>query len=110
MAEESFPKSVSDVMVTLTDICRHQKRMELVELLEHAHAYFEIINYDNWNGGTTTWAFRLEIPVVLFASVQRRLEDIEKELGQKLNYLDRLYPTSKPPASADNSARTYKPP
>ena len=79
-------------MPTLTDICRHQKRLELVELLENAHAHFDVTNYDNWNGGTTTWALRLEVPVALFASAQSRLSEIEKELGQKLDFLDRLNP------------------
>lgn len=92
MPESAYPKAVADVVATLTDICRHQKRLELVEFLEHSHAHFEEIEYDNWNGGTTTWALRLEMPVVFFASVQPRLSEIEKELGERLAFLDRLYP------------------
>jgi len=92
MRESAYPKPVADVVATLTDICRHQKRPELVELLENAHAHFEETDYDNWNGGTTTWALRLEVPVVFFASAQPRLSDIEKELGQRLDFLDRLFP------------------
>lgn len=92
MPETTYPSPVADVVATLTDICRHQQRLELVELLENAHAHFDEINYDNWNGGTTTWALRLEVPVVLFASAQSRLADLEKELGQKLDFLDRLHP------------------
>lgn len=92
MPESAYPRPVANVIATLTDICRHQKRSELVELLENAHAHFDEIGYDNWNGGTTTWALRLEVPVVFFASAQPRLSDIEKELGQRLDFLDRLYP------------------
>jgi TIR domain len=91
MNDTSYPKPVAEVVSTLADICRHQKRSELVELLDHAHAHFDPINYDNWNGGTTTWALRLEVPTVLYASVQARLGEIEKELADKLGYLDRLY-------------------
>jgi hypothetical protein len=61
-------------------------------LLENAHAHFDEIGFDNWDGGTTTWALRLELPTSLFATVQARLPDIEKELGKKLDYLDRLNP------------------
>jgi hypothetical protein len=87
----SYPKPVAEVISTLADICRHQKRSELVELLVQARASFDEINYDNWNGGTTTWALRLEVPTVLYASVQSRLGEIEKELADKLGYLDRLH-------------------
>jgi hypothetical protein len=92
MAQSTYPKPVAEVVETLTDICRHQKRSELVELLQSAHAHFDATNYDNWNGGTTTWALRLEVPTLLFAIAQQRLADIEKELADKLLFLDRLFP------------------
>lgn len=92
MTDNTYPKAVADVVHTLTDICRHQKRTELVELLENAHAYFDPTDYDNWNGGTTTWALRLEVPTFLYASVHSRLSEVEKELEERLSFLDRLYP------------------
>jgi hypothetical protein len=92
MTASSYPKPVADIVATATDICRHQKRIELVELLENAHAYFDEINYDNWNGGTTTWALRLEVPTHIFAVIHPRLAEAETELLQKLDYLNRLFP------------------
>jgi hypothetical protein len=92
MREATFPKPVAEVVATLADIFRHQGRMELVELLESAHARFDEVNYDNWNGGTYTWALRLEVPVGIFASVEPRLSDIEKDITGMLAYFSRLYP------------------
>lgn len=92
MPDIVYPKSIADVIATLTDICRYQKRSELIELLENAHAHFDDIGYDNWNGGTTTWELRLEVPTHLYASAESCLPDIEKELADKLKYLDRLHP------------------
>src|ERR1039458_10067304 len=92
MAEPSYPKPVAEVVATLTDIFRHQSQNEVVQLLESSSAHFDAINYDNWNGGTTTWALRLETPVPVFASVEPRLSAIEKEIGKKLLYFDRLHP------------------
>ena len=92
MREASFPKPVSEVVATLADIFRHQGRIELFELLESSHASFDDTDYDNWNGGTYTWALRLEVPVPIFAAVEPRLADIEKEISVKLNFLGRLYP------------------
>ncbi len=92
MSEAAFPKPVAEIVATLVDIFRHQGQTEVVELLKCAHARFEEVEYNNWNGGTYTWALRLEIPAVIFASIEPRLSQIEKDIGGKLNYLTRLYP------------------
>ena len=78
MRDTDFPKPVAEIVATLADLFRHQKRKEVVELLESSSARFDEINFDNWNGGTTTWALRLETPVPLFASIEPRLPAIEK--------------------------------
>src|SRR5712671_5495799 len=92
MSEAAFPKPVAEVVATLADIFRHQGQNELVQLLENSSAYFDAINFDNWNGGTTTWALRLEAPVPVWASVEPRLPTIEKDFLKKLSYFDRLHP------------------
>lgn len=92
MREVGFPKPVAEVVATLADIFRHQRCSEVVEVLESAHAWLDNTEYDNWNGGTYTWALRLEVPVSVFASVEPRLQKIEKEIGEKLTYFSRLYP------------------
>jgi len=92
MRSIGYPKQISEVIGTLAEIFRHQNRGEVLELIENAHARFDEINYDNWNGGTTTWALRLEVPVHLFAAVEPRLKTVEEEVLSKLSYLDRLHP------------------
>jgi hypothetical protein len=92
MNEATYPKPVSDVVSTVAEICRHQRKLEIVELLEGAHARFDQVNYDNWNGGTFTWALRLEVPIGIFGAVQSRLGEIEKDILGKLDYLARQYP------------------
>lgn len=52
MSDAGFPKPVAKVVATLADIFRHQRRSEIVELLESAHAWFDNVEFDNWNGGT----------------------------------------------------------
>lgn len=92
MGDATFPQSVSIVVATLADLFRHQGRTEVVELLESAHAYFDETDYDNWNGGTYTWALRLQVPVHIFASVEPHLSSIEKEISAKLTHFDRQHP------------------
>lgn len=92
MREPGFPKPVAEIVATLADLFRHQHRNELVELLESSSTRFDEINFDNWNGGTTTWALRLETPITVFASIEPRLAAIEKEIASKLSYFERLFP------------------
>lgn len=93
MPSDGFPRPVSEVMATLADIFRYQGRVEVLELLESAHPHFNKVGYDNWDGGTTTWALVLEVPTPLYATLEPRLAAIEKEISAKLIYLDRLYPS-----------------
>ena len=67
-------------------------RTEILELLENAHARFDETNFDRWNGGTSTWTLRLEDPIAIYAAVQSRLAVIEKEIGEKLAYVEQLHP------------------
>ena len=90
MSNPVFPKPAAEVVTTLADIFRHQKRTEVVELLENSHAWFDNTDYDNWNAGTYIWALRLEVPVPLFALAEPRLEKIEKEISDRLKYFSRL--------------------
>lgn len=92
MGETGFPKPVAEIVVTLAELFRHQQRTELVELLESSSTRFDEIHFDNWNGGTTTWALRLETPVPIFASIEPRLAAVEKEIASKLSYFERLFP------------------
>ena len=81
---EEFPKSVEEVVATLADIYRHQRESKIVELLESASARIEQIGYDNWDGGTYTYALMLDVPVSIFASVEPNLKEIEKSISSKL--------------------------
>lgn len=90
MSGPTYPKAVAEVVATLADIFRHQHRTEVVELLENSHAWFDNTEYDNWNGGTFTWALRLEVPVPLFAAAESRLRKIEEEITERLKYFNRL--------------------
>src|SRR5438552_3026495 len=92
MPDAAFPRPVGDVLSTLVEIFRLQGRPELVEVLQSANASFDPIDYDNWNGGTYTWALRLEVPVPVFASIEPRLAAVEQEIAAKLPHFGRAYP------------------
>lgn len=84
MYERPFPKSVQNIVATLADIYKHKGLSEIVELLESADARIEQVDYDNWNGGTYTYALLLDIPVPIFARFESKLEDTEKAISSTL--------------------------
>lgn len=94
MIEAIYPEPAQEVVSTLLEIYSCKNRTEIVELLTNAHSWFDEIHYDNWNGGSYTWALRLEIPMAIYASIEINLQAIEQELCQKLNYLNRIYPNN----------------
>lgn len=53
---------------------------ELVEILRNSHPSSEEISYDNWNGGTYTYAFIYEIEIELFRKIRSMVENYEKTL------------------------------
>jgi hypothetical protein len=87
--DKRFPKAVEDVVATLADIYRHQGESDIVELLVSASARIEEVGYDNWDGGTYTYALMLDVPVPIFASVEPNLEKIEKGISSKLTTICR---------------------
>lgn len=84
MAENGFPKTVDDVVTTLVEIYRYQGRSDIVELLENSNARIEQTEYDNWNGGTYIYALMLEVPVVIFATIEPKLSEIENGISSML--------------------------
>lgn len=94
MSNTGCPIPVGEVVATLSEIYCHQGRPEVVELLENAHARFDEIGYDNWNGGTYSWALCLDVPAPIFASLENRLGEIEKDVGVKLAPIERNYPNN----------------
>jgi TIR domain len=84
MAERAFPKPVEEVFGTLLDIYRHQGQSDILELLESANARIEQTGYDNWNGGTYVYSLMLDVPIPVFAALEPKLVDIEKNISSKL--------------------------
>jgi len=68
-------------MGATTELFQQQNRKDVAELLRAAHAHFDNQAVcDNWNGGTSTWALRLEAPKSVFAFLEPRPKTIEKML------------------------------
>ena len=91
MNDHEYPIPVRKLIKTLSEICRHQDKGDLLEILENAHPRFEEIDYDNWNGGTYTYRLQLDLPVAVFANHQTKIESLEKEILDQVGSIDRCH-------------------
>lgn len=88
----AFPVPVADVVATLIELFNHQGKTDVAALLAESEAHIEQLEYDNWNGGTSTWGLCLDVPVPRFASIEARLTEVEDDIRAKLQHLSRPYP------------------
>lgn len=90
--KKTFPKPADEVRAGLAESFRHDKSFELAELLASATARFVLAEYDNYNGGTNTWNFSLDVPASLLAPLKGRVETVEQEIAKALAPFVRPYP------------------
>lgn len=91
MSEQDYPMPVRQAVKTLTEMCKYQNRKDLVEILENAHAKYVLIDYDNWNGGTSTYRLHLGLATSVFAVHQPKIEIFEKEILERVASFDKAY-------------------
>ncbi len=82
----SLPEETDAIVRSLAQYYAMQGRKREVALLAQSQADMEEVNYDNWNGGTYTYALNLRAPVALYAALEGDVETLEQE------FLDRLTP------------------
>ena len=90
----SYPHDAQTVVELLTEYFRHQAKAEMVALLESATAEIEHSHHDNWNGGQEFYSLFLSVPLAVFAPLDGRVEEVQKEIASKL-------PTLFPDADTD---------
>ena len=87
----SLPDDTEAIVRGLARLYAMQGRKAEVALLAKSHAEMEQIEYDNWNGGTYTYALNLRAPADLYAALERDVEALEKEFLERLAPLLRGY-------------------
>lgn len=79
------------IIRTLAQVYAMEGRKLEVEILAKSEAELEQIEYDNWNGGTYTYALKLQVSPVLYTRIGQGLDDIEKDMLKRLGPLLRAY-------------------
>ena len=73
-------KEVKKITSSMIRYCESEGDYDLVELLKGSHPFSEEIAYDNWNGGTYTYAFIYEIEIEDYRKKRSMIEEYEKAL------------------------------
>jgi hypothetical protein len=87
-----FEERAPALAATLAALYHAQGASLKARLLKAGRAELQETGYDNWNGGTYTYAFVVNLPVGLFALLGDQQEDIEKRMQKNLNRLLRAEP------------------
>ncbi len=91
MSDPDYPMPIRQAVKTLTEICKHQGHKDLVEILENAHAQYVLVDYDNWNDGTSTYRLHLALATSVFAVHQPKIAEFEKEILERVVSFDKVY-------------------
>ncbi len=79
MADEEPPIDVESTLAAAAHAFLRKNRVADAELLASAKVDIEPTGYDNWDGGTTIWELRLEVPYPDYLAVEKdHREAIEK--------------------------------
>ncbi len=92
MAQSPF--DLERLAQTLASLFAYEGLPAEVALLAYSAVRLEETGYDNWNGGTTTYAFHLDVPVHIFSqvAVAGRQAEVEESILSKLKLLTRDRP------------------
>lgn len=78
----------NEVKVITSSIIKYfetQKKWEIANLLKIAKASSEVIDYDNWNGGTYTYSFNYYLEIEDFIRVQPWIESYCEEIRKSID-------------------------
>lgn len=84
---ERFLNNPEAVLGTLARLFAADGAAREVAVLAYASPELVEINYDNWNGGTYTYALYLHLPVYLYTQLEESKEELEKSIQERIQVL-----------------------
>lgn len=88
---DGFPNKAKELVETLSELFRLSGDQRISELLLHATPYISLIEHDNWDGGTDTYALHLQLSSSVYANISEELKEIEKKISEKLEPIMRQF-------------------
>lgn len=76
--------SLEQELATVYELLASEEATEAARLVREYPAAVEQVGYDSWNGGTTTWDVRFEVPAKAYTGLGARREKLEELITSKL--------------------------
>lgn len=87
----SIHTDLEKIVSTVAAVYEAEGDLDLASLLRTSSATLEQTEYDNWNGGTYTYALHLSVPARAFATIARQVETLEGVLLERFKLVTRAY-------------------
>ena len=81
---DRYPENFEDFLATAAEMLEADGLLDAAELLKSSESRVEATEYDNWNGGTTTWTVYLQIDPREFARLGSKNDTLAGQIHSRL--------------------------
>jgi hypothetical protein len=89
--DRGLNKDIGKIVEALRLVYEQRGDESAAALLTGSDVQLEVTDYDNWNGGTYTYAAKVSVPPTRFAVHQGSVERLEEDLLQGIQSFARIY-------------------
>ena len=82
-----WTKDISVLFGPLRDLSRHGQDDGFRRVMTEGTPELSVLEYDNWNGGTTTYALSINVPVHVYATIEGNVDELEAGILKKVERL-----------------------
>lgn len=87
----SLPDDIKEIVITLAQVLRSKGEGLLFNIMQNASTDIWETSNDNGYGGTYGYTLNLHVPIDLYGKIQDNLQNVEKDILDKLRPLTRIY-------------------
>lgn len=91
---DAYPIPIQTIVKTVDELLRHQGEEQIADLLSQAEGSIDWTTSDNWNGGIDYYTMNLHVPVLAYATIEPRREEIEEIIKHKVQVVSQKYEQS----------------
>lgn len=82
MREKDFPIPLDVLLASTAEILTGRNASQEFEILSKSKVAVELVDYDNWNGGTYTWGLQCSVELALYGSVKANRDELCKTIQE----------------------------
>ena len=80
MHEKDFPLPLDVLLASTAEVLKGRNATQEFEVLSKSKVSIELIDYDNWNGGTYDWGLQCSVDLALYGSLKADRDELCKAI------------------------------